>query len=224
MNNNTTTGAGADFARLATRATDHVTFDAVRTLNAVQQLHRRRATRRRRAIVGIPIAAVLAAVGIGGPSVLAPDTTPAAQAYEFAATDAPVIAELSNGVTLSYLPETFRGELAFSAEGSGPAQDNGAGAVVFATDCFGGEQPNQVTICIATAPNLTVDSYLEHNWFRGESIEVNGIPALINGVTDDGASGILFSPEIGMVIEIHVSEDLSGDLREIVAGMALERG
>lgn len=211
----------SSFARLADRATDHVTFDADSIISTVKARHRQRVVRRRRLLLGLPAAAIVTAAALAIPSFLAPGSIPAAQAYEFGAVDEPVLARLAGDLTVSYLPQEFAGELTLEPAYSYPAQADGADFVVFETSCYAGTDELTLMICVATAPDLTVDTYLEHNWFNGEETEVGGAPALINAVTTDGAGGILFSPERGTVVEIHVRSDLSGDLRSIVAGMAL---
>ena len=218
---NTRIESAADFTSLAGRATEDLPFDADVTIAAVRTQHRRRSLRRRRALIGVPVVAVLAVGGLSAQALLTP-TIPAAQAYEFGVTDAPPIIELVADLEVTYLPAEFEGQ--FGLQQYSPAQSNGEGAVVFETSCYGGAEENRISICVSTEEGLDLDRYLEHNWFEGAATEVNGQSALINAVSSDGAGGILFSPEVGTVVEIHLASDLAGDLRPIVAGMAIDRG
>lgn len=214
---------GSDFARLAARATEEVSFDADATLTAVRARARRRTVRHRRVLVGLPVAAVVALGGVGAQMLLAPSTIPAAQAYELNASESdPVLAELSAGLLVHYLPADLPQTLELVS--TSPAQSNGAGAVVFESSCYSGPDDLALKVCISTAPDLNLTTYLEHNWFEGTETTVWGEPALVNAISADGAGGIVFSPESGTVVEIHVATRYSDQLRPIVEGMSLSWG
>ncbi len=214
---------GTDFARLAARATEQISFDADATLTAVRARSQRRTIRRRRVLIGLPVAAVVALGGVGAQMLLAPSTIPAAQAYENnASASDPVLAELSAGLQVHYLPDDLPQTLELIS--TSPAQDNGAGAVIFEANCYSGPDELALKVCISTAPDLNLTTYLEHNWFEGTETTVWGEPALVNGISADGAGGILFSPEPGTVVEIHVATRYSDQLRPIVEGMSLSWG
>lgn len=239
----TTKMPGEEFTYRAAHATDHLSddLDIDATFAAVRTQHRRHQRRRARTLAIVPVASVLAIAGIMVPSILdsGPGEQPTASgtqsgpalsfttSYAFAEVPAekPPLAELEGGLTLHYLPPGATGEHA-PADAGYPrviteADDFPADQLGMRIDCqeFTGHTPLEV--CVSTVPGLTVESYLQSHWFEGEETTVNGYPALVNVVDIDDASGILFSPEPGMVVEVHMGSADSDELRKVFEQMSL---
>ncbi|MHA7133251.1 hypothetical protein [Oerskovia turbata] len=208
-----------DFERAAAAATHDVPFDATATLAAVRTSHRRHA-RTRRVLLGVPVAAVLAVGAVTIPSIVAPSVTTstatAAYRFEQAPADVPVLATV-DGLALQYLPAGFKHEPAVVDADADAKYEGGA----YTTYSFGGPDGQEVTVTVTQIAGLTVDSYLETNWFDDpQPTTVGGRAAFVNQVAADGASGLVFSPEDGVVIELHADTKRGDELRTIVEYMS----
>ena len=72
------------------------------------------------------------------------------------------------------------------------------------------------------APGLDLDGYLKTNWVGNPTeTTVGGRPALAIGVAADEASGLVWSPEDGVVVEINIDSSMAGELRPVVDGVRL---
>uniref|UniRef100_UPI003D7D9E94 hypothetical protein n=1 Tax=Kineococcus sp. SYSU DK018 TaxID=3383139 RepID=UPI003D7D9E94 len=85
-----------------------------------------------------------------------------------------------------------------------------------------GSDGGGITVSVARAEGLTLDQYLETNWFRGTATTVSGRPALANSIRSDDAAGLVWSPADGVVIEAHAASDRAQELRELVENMHLK--
>lgn len=202
-----------DFQRAARSATATLTLDTAATLDRVYDTHRRR-TRQRRALVGVPVAAALAVGGVLLPSVVSPDGV-SAYAFDAAPSGAPVAAVV-DGVALHHLPA----ELGTEPVSVAPAAFGDAGTTTRA--CFEDACVSGLGVTVTRAPGLTLDSYLATSWFADPvDTTVGGRPALANGIEADDASGLLWSPEDGVVVEVHLGGGRAAELREVVEQMSL---
>jgi hypothetical protein len=206
-----------DFERAAASATHDLPFDATTTLAAVRAAHRRH-TRTRRVLIGLPVAAALAAGAVTIPSIVAPTTTTstatAAYRFEQAPAHAPALATL-DGLALHYLPAGFTHQPAVT---NTDAHYEGGSYTTYA---FTGPDEQVVTVTLTQIPGLTIDAYLRINWFGDpQPTTVGGRAAFVNHVTADGASGMIFSPEDGVVIELHADTQHDDELRTIVEHMS----
>lgn len=208
---------GDDFHRAAGAATASVTFDPAATLRDVYDVHRRR-TRARRLMIGVPVAAALAVGGVTLPSIIAPQTGESAlAAYAFAdAPDGAPAAAVVDGVALHHLPTETPAEpvsltqTAYGADGTST------------TACFEDDCTSGLGVVVTRAAGLTLDGYLRTSWFP-DPVEttVGGRPALANGVQADDASGLVWSPADGVVVEVHVGHGRAAELRDVVEQMSL---
>lgn len=207
---------GDQFTSAATHATARLDLDTTALLEGVYAKHRRR-TRHRRLLVGAPVAAALAVGGATLLPALTPDGAPAAvAAYAFA--DVPPGADPLvevDGVGLTYLPDDVA-----AAPASTATTETAAGTTTEA--CFEERCASGLAVAVTRAPGLTLDGYLRSSWF-GDAVEtsVGGRPALANGVTGDEATGLLWSPEDGVVIEVHLGSGDAAQLRQVVEQMRL---
>lgn len=206
-----------DFERAAASATHDVPFDAAATLTAVRA-SRRRHTRVRRIAVGLPVAAVLAVGAVTIPSIVAPSmtTSTATAAYRFdeAPAGVPVVATL-DGLSLRYLPAGFNPTPALTD--SDTSYESGS----YSSHSFAGPDGQEVNVTVTKIPGLTIDSYLDINWFDDpRPTKVDGRAAFVNEVSADGASGLVFSPQDGVVIELHADTKRGDELRTIVEYMS----
>lgn len=206
------------FRAAAADATSNLLFDADRLLGGVYRKHAR-STRRRRALAAVPLVVVLGLGGATIPDAVGPllTTAPALAAYEFSEVpddEAPLVS--FRGVELHYLPAGFPTEIVGEDSYPGPAGSGLVSHVAQWADAKG------VGLSVTEGPGLTLDSYLEDHWF-GDPVEttVGGRPALANGVQADEASGLLWSPRDGIVIEVHLGGDDAAELRRVVAHMTL---
>lgn len=87
---------------------------------------------------------------------------------------------------------------------------------------FTGPGDGIVDITVTRIPDLTLDSYLDINWF-GDPVPttVNARPAMVNAIDADGAGGLVWSPVDGVVIELHTATKDAGELRTIVENMGM---
>lgn len=216
----TNVGSPEGFKSLADRAVADIEFDSGAALAQASRLGQSRRTRRRRLLLGTPAALALAGVAVLVPFTIGGTGPSPAAAYEtgVTSTDEPLTV-LDQGLALHYLPDGDQ-ELSLLPEYSYPADTSPGGLVIFATSCYGNED-STVTVCLAQEPGLDVERYLQNNWFEGTETTVDGRPALINGLTADGAGGIVFSPRDGIVLEIGVDSELADELRTIVEGITL---
>lgn len=207
---------GDTFHAAAVAETAALDFDADTTLRGVYATHRRR-TRLRRFAVGAPVAAALAIGGVTLPSVLAPGTSSTAvAAYAFAAapTGAAPVAEV-DGLEVGFLPAGMGADPVSSQTSA--FRDGTTTQACFEDDCVSG-----LAIAVTRADGLTLEDYLRTSWF-GDATEttVGGRPALANGIRGDDASGLLWSPKDGIVVEVHLGGDRAAALREIVEQLSL---
>lgn len=211
------------FRLAAEAATAHVTLDADRVLDGVYRKHAR-GVRRRRALATVPLVAALAVGGATLPSILGPSmTTPALAAYDFG--------EVRAGTTPM---ATFRDVELHHLPGGAAARITGAEVFELAdgsgqvdyTARWAGDSGGGLGLSVTEAPGLTLETYLESHWFGGDRVEttVGGRPALANGVDADGASGLLWSPQDGIVVEVHLGSGDGEELRRIVEQMSLTEG
>ena len=77
-------------------------------------------------------------------------------------------------------------------------------------------------ISVTRRSGLTLDEHIKTNWF-GDPIEttVGGQRALANGVKEDDAAGLVWSPEPGVVVEVHFGKGRAAELRKVVEQMSL---
>lgn len=209
------------FRLAAEAATAHVTLDADRLLSGVYRKHAR-GVRRRRALATVPLVAALAVGGATLPSVLGPSmTAPALAAYDFGEVRAGTTPVATfRDVELHHLPDGAADRIT-GAEVFQLA--DGSGQVDYTARWDGG---SDLALSVTEAPGLTLESYLESHWFGGEHVEttVGGRPALANGVEADGASGLLWSPRDGIVVEVHLGSGDGEELRRVVEQMSLAEG
>lgn len=208
---------GDDFHRAAGAATASVPFDAATTLSSVYVTHRRR-TRNRRLGVGVPVAVALAVGGVTVPTIVSPRSGDTAlAAYEFA-TAAPGAATLVvvDGVELHHLPP----EISAEPVSTTPSSFGGSGTST--TACFEDACVSGLGVVVTRAEGLTLARYLDTHWFP-DAVEttVGGRPALANGVEADNASGLVWSPTDGVVVEVHLGGGRASELRDVVEQMSL---
>lgn len=205
------------FRVAADAATADIPFEADRLLAGVYRKRHQR-NRRRRVVAALPVAAALAIGAVTIPSIMDPSTAPAAlAAYEFsqAPANAEPVVEFQ-GVELHYLPEDFATQI--TGEEVFALQDD-SGQVSYRAQWDGEEN---LGLTVTKGPGLTLDSYMENHWFGGsEETTVGGRPALANGVQADEASGLVWSPQDGIVIEVHLGGSDAEELRRIVEQMSL---
>jgi hypothetical protein len=207
---------GDTFHTAAVAETAALDFDADTVLRGVYATHRRR-TRLRRLAVGAPVAAALAIGGVTLPSVISPGaSSTAVAAYAFAAAPAGAapVTEV-DGLDLGFLPAGIGADLVSSQTST--FRDGTTTQACFEDDCVSG-----LSVAVTRADGLTLADYLRTDWF-GDATEttVGGRPALANGIRGDDASGLLWSPQDGVVVEVHLGGDRAAQLREIVEQMSL---
>ena len=214
-------GSPDGFKMLADQAVAGVEFESEKSVDQALSLGRRRNLRRRRLLVGAPLALGLAGAAVAFPFTIGTTGPAPAAAYETGVVNSAQepIAVLDQGLALHYLPGADQ-NLTFLPDYSHAADRSPQGAVIFETSCYG-TTSSSVTVCIAQEPGLDVERYLEYSWFEGTSTTVDGRPALINKMTADGAGGIVFSPRDGVVLEIGVDPEFASNLRTIVEGITI---
>ncbi|WP_298461294.1 hypothetical protein [uncultured Cellulomonas sp.] len=207
---------GDEFRKAADAATASIVFDSRAVLDGVYAKNRRR-TRGRRTMAAVPIAAALAVGGVTLPSIISPSSSETAvAAYRFDTTpaDAPVVAEV-DGIKLHYLPDGVAAE-PISLERS-PYFGGTSTSGCFEDACVSG-----LGVSVTRRPGLTLEEHVKVNWF-GDPVEttVGGQPALANGVKADDAAGLVWSPEVGVVVEVHFGKGRAAELRKVVEAMSL---
>jgi hypothetical protein len=207
---------GKDFHAAADAATTTIPFDARSVIDGVYAKNRSR-TRNRRVLVGLPVAALLAVGGATVPSIVSPDSVPTAvAAYRFATVpaDARVLAEV-DGIKLHHLPEGIPVDPVYAQ--TSPYSGGTSTQVCFEDACASG-----LGVAVTRRAGLTLENYFETNWFGNPvPTTVGGRPAFANGVKADDASGLVWSPEVGLVVEVHFGRGRAAELREVVEQMSL---
>ncbi|WP_407342175.1 hypothetical protein [Pengzhenrongella phosphoraccumulans] len=207
---------GTQFRSVADAATTAIPFDAQSVIDGVYAKNRTR-TRGRRVLLGLPVAALLAVGGVTLPSIVSPDLAPTAvAAYQFATVpaDAAVVAEV-DGIKLHYLPAGI--EVMPVSLNTYPYLGGTSTQACFEDDCSSG-----LGVSVTRRPGLTLDEHVKVNWFGGSiTTTVGGKPALANGIKADDAAGLVWSPEVGVVVEVHFGKGRAAELREVVEQMSL---
>ena len=152
------------------------------------------------------------------PSIVAPTvaTSTATAAYRFDAAPAGARAIATiDGLSLHYLPAGFD---PLPTPGDRDASYQGGSYV---SHRFDGPDGQEVNVTVTQIPGLTIDAYLTLNWFDDpQPTTVGDRAAFVNQVSPDGASGLVFSPEDGVVVELHTDTEQGDELRTIVEHMS----
>lgn len=216
---------------------DELVVDADAILAGVYRRHRRY---QRRRLVGRGVG-VVAVAGLAATAVTAGMTSPgdvtssgdgyssdgsvprgdeivALPAYTVSANDdAPALATV-DGLDLTYLPSglpsepditSHNYETGTAVRGCFDNSDSG---------CLG----SGLGVAVMRAPGLDLDGYLA-TVVVGELTEttVGDRPAVASGVLGGEATGLAWSPQDGVVVEVHIDSSMTEDLRQVVDGARL---
>jgi hypothetical protein len=211
---------------------DGLTVDADAVLADVYRRHRRYQRRRLVsqgagvvAVAGLTAAAVTAGMTSTGDvtstsDVFVPrvDEDVALPAYTVSATDdAPALATV-DGLDLTYLPPGLPSEPSITSHN----YESGTALRACFGDTDSGCLGSGLGVAVMRAPGLDLEGYLATIQV-GELTEttVGERPAVASGILGDEASGLVWSPEDGVVVEAYIDSSMAEELRRVVDGARL---
>jgi hypothetical protein len=207
------------------------TVDVDALLAGVYRRHRRH--QRRRLVgsgVGVVAAGVLAAVALtaGGGSGAGNDgsgsssgtgQTVALTPYAVSVTRDATPVAVVDGLELTYLPAGLPAQPSVE---TGTSEPPDAPAETYTQACFGDPAcaSDSLGVSVTRSPELDLARYVEIHSVGDAPTEttVGGQSALAIGVESDEASGLVWSPQPGVVIEVNVDSDMAAELRQVVDG------
>jgi hypothetical protein len=186
---------------------------------------RHRSYQRRRLIgsgMGIVCAAALTAVLVtGGGNASSPDpgshetAVVALSPYTLSANAQAAPVATVDGLELTYLPPNLPAQPTIETGVTGANE-------TYTQACFGdpGCAGDSLGVAVTRSPGLDLDGYQLTHWLGDDPTEttVGALPALATGVESDQASGLVWSPQPGVVIEINIDSDMAAELRQVVDG------
>jgi len=211
------------FKTTAAGTVDRLSVEADAVLVGVYRRHRRH---QRRRLVGVGAGAFamigLAVAAVTTVSPLHTDQEAALSAYTVSVTEQAPTAAVVDGVELTYLPAGLPAEPSIETSAYLDTQGQPIEGGTTTLGCFSDAGCDGMGMSITRAPGLDLAGYLETNWV-GDSTEttVDGHPAVATGIRSDEASGLVWSPREGIVIELHVNTSWAPELRRVVDGIRI---